>query len=201
MPADYDGYFGPPPNFTFLEVDQAAIIHNVRRFPRRETPEDTLRAALEQAGWPEYRNTRSALDHLLQLLDREGDIDGVIGYSEGARVAASLVLEEQRQEKEAGRMPLIKCALFIGGWQPIHPASAREIFADESDERITIPTCHIVGSSDPYIDGSLALYDLCDQDLADLFDHGGGHVLPREKQVVMELADVVRGTMAASQGE
>lgn len=126
------------------------------------------------------------------MLDREGDLAGVIGYSEGARLAGSLVLEEELRQRKTGRTPRIKCAVFLAGWQAVSPALGGEVFADETEMRINIPTCHVVGSSDPFVYASLCLYNLCDQDCADLFDHGAGHVLPREKKVVMELADVVR---------
>lgn len=50
----------------------------------------------------------------------------------------------------------------------------------------------LVGSLDPYVHGSLALYNVCDPDTAYLFDHAKGHTLPRDKETVKELADVVR---------
>ena len=49
-----------------------------------------------------------------------------------------------------------------------------------------------VGSMDPYLHGSLALYNVCDPDSAYLFDHAKGHTLPRDKETVKELGDVVR---------
>ena len=167
--------------------------------PRRETPEMSLRAAADQVGRPKCRNIQAVMNHLIELLDREGDIAGVIGYSEGARVAASLILEEQRRELAGHYTPRIKCAFFMGGWQAMDPDSANEVLADETDERIAIPTCHVVGSHDPFIDGSLALYNICDPDYADIFDHGGGHTLPREKDVAAELAEVMQGTIAAAE--
>ncbi len=45
---------------------------------------------------------------------------------------------------------------------------------------------------DPYLHGSLALYNVCDPDTAYLFDHAKGHTLPRDKETVKELGDVVR---------
>ena len=146
---------------------------------------------MELAGKPGFKNAGPALDALIELLDREGDLDGVIGYSEGARIAGSLVLEEELRQRKTGRTPRIKCAVFLAGWQPVSPKFG-EVFADETEVRINIPTCHVVGSSDPFVYGSLCLYNLCDQDCADLFDDGAGHVLPREKKVVMELADILR---------
>ena len=49
-----------------------------------------------------------------------------------------------------------------------------------------------VGSLDPYVHGSLALFNVCDPDTAYLFDHAKGHTLPRDKDTVKELGDVVR---------
>jgi hypothetical protein len=49
-----------------------------------------------------------------------------------------------------------------------------------------------VGSLDPYVHGSLALFNVCDPDTAYLFDHAKGHTLPRVKDTVKELGDVVR---------
>lgn len=54
----------------------------------------------------------------------------------------------------------------------------------------------LVGSLDPYVAGSLALYNTCDPDKAYMFDHGKGHTLPREKGVIKELGDVIRSMMA-----
>ena len=49
-----------------------------------------------------------------------------------------------------------------------------------------------VGSLDPYLAGSIALYNICDMDTAILFDHAKGHTLPRDKETVRELGDVIR---------
>jgi hypothetical protein len=50
----------------------------------------------------------------------------------------------------------------------------------------------IVGSLDPYLAGSIALYNICDADTAYLFDHAKGHTLPRDKDTIKELGDSVR---------
>lgn len=38
----------------------------------------------------------------------------------------------------------------------------------------------------------MAPYNVCDPDTAYLFDHAKGHTLPRDKDTVKELGDVVR---------
>lgn len=53
-----------------------------------------------------------------------------------------------------------------------------------------------VGSLDPYLAGSIALYNVCDLDNAYLFDHAKGHTLPRDKHTVKELGDIIRNMVA-----
>lgn len=60
-----------------------------------------------------------------------------------------------------------------------------------------ILTPYIVGSLDPYLGGSMSLYNLCDLDTAFLFDHAKGHTLPRDRETVKELGDTIR-TMCSS---
>jgi hypothetical protein len=61
--------------------------------------------------------------------------------------------------------------------------------------------CGPVGSLDPYLDGSLALFNVCDPDTAVLFDHAKGHTLPRDKDTVKELCDVIRDMIADVEGQ
>ncbi|KAJ5553526.1 hypothetical protein N7513_003850 [Penicillium frequentans] len=193
-PPEFQGFFGPPPNFTFTTVDFPELVKfNMRDFPRRETPEATMKYAVEKAGNPSFSMIRAAMSRLIEMVDNDDEIEGVIGYSEGAEIAASLILEEERLSQEFGRIPRLKCAVFICGWPPKDPVTGCIVLADEHDgEVIKIPTCHVVGAADPFLDGSMALYNICDPDTADLFDHGGGHVIPRTKETLTDLSGVIR---------
>lgn len=84
----------------------------------------------------------------------------------------------------------MQCAVFFGGWPPLKIVGdvAKSMLADECDEILDVPSCHIVGSKDPWIDGSMALYNMCDEDAAILFDHGKGHTVPRDATTIRELA-------------
>ncbi|THD00073.1 hypothetical protein EYZ11_000398 [Aspergillus tanneri] len=193
---DWDGFFGPPPNYTFVEINLMATAFNIRDFPKRETPEETMRLVVELLDDPRPTNIRSLMDRLVGILDSEGDIDGVIGYSEGAVVATSLLLEEARRQREYGRTPRIKFAVLICGWPPIDPVTGQTILADEFDEVvITVPTCHVVGAQDPFLDAGMALYNFWDPDQAEIFDHGGGHVIPRDAKTCQEITEVIRSLM------
>jgi hypothetical protein len=39
----------------------------------------------------------------------------------------------------------------------------------------------------------MALYNVCDSDIAEIFDHGKGHMIPRDAVTVTELSSALRG--------
>ncbi|KAK3401642.1 serine hydrolase FSH [Sordaria brevicollis] len=173
-PEGFEEYFGKPPYYRFIEPDQDVektedddVLARIRDFPDCESPEDTMRELMREGVATSHRSTDNALKYLIKIMD-----------------------EQTLQEK--GIKPMFKYAIFFAGWPPVDPDTHHMILSDESDVMIEIPTCHIIGSLDPYVHGSLALYNVCDPDTAYLFDHAKGHTLPRDKETVKELADVIR---------
>lgn len=200
------------------------MLDRIRNFPEGATAEDQMRELMKvdydvtavpvttDGSWGAYKSAQDAIDYLYNIMEKDGPFDGIIGYSEGATVAATLLLHEQRRFETEGIPAMFKCALFFAGWPPMNPDLNSIVLADESDLTITIPTCHVskyfaphhrssqltreVGSLDPYLAGSIALYNICDVDTAILFDHGKGHTLPRDKGTVKELGNIVRDMIA-----
>ncbi|KAE9375120.1 hypothetical protein N431DRAFT_453798 [Stipitochalara longipes BDJ] len=205
-PEGFEDFFGIGPYYRFIkpaetETGSNDILDRIRHFPKGLTAEDQMRELMRggMAAAPvsdleihSNESVQEALDYLYEIMEEEGPFDGIIGYSEGATVAATLILHEQRRFEIEGREPMFKCALFFAGWPPMDPELNRIVLADESDLTITIPTCHIIGSLDPYLAGSMALYNICDMDNAYLFDHAKGHTLPRDRHTVKELGDIIR---------
>lgn len=106
VPLEFAWFFGLPPNYTFIKVDGPELVDaSMGDFPKRNTPEEAIKAATTAAGDPTFSCIAEVMDQLVGILDSENDIDGVIGFSEGAQVAVSLILEEQRRESELGRIP------------------------------------------------------------------------------------------------
>ena len=113
-----------------------------------------------------------------------------MGYSEGAMMAASVVLEEQRLARGPGARPRrVRGCVFFGGWPPWVRVGgyAHLVLRDMLDDVVDVPTFHVVGSHDPYLQGGLALYNVCHEDRATLFEHGQAHNIPRDAQTVAEL--------------
>ena len=186
------------------------MISRVRKSPHGSCPEDVMRALGN--GWDgRWVNHHQVMEYLYDTLERNPDIEGIIGYSEGATMAASLMLDEDRKAQETGRPRRIKCAIFITGWPPLSPEED-VVLADESDYTLDIPTLHVVGAdgnfdiyytvqtiyslfifgTDPYRYGALALFNICDPDTAAMFDTGRGHTIPRSGPIIKELGNAVR---------
>ena len=124
----------------------------------------------------------------------DGPFDGILGFSEGASVAASLMLRRAAQS----RVPLFKFAIFFCAILTFRFDDEGAILADERPERINVPTLHLTGARDPARLSSLTLYNLCDRQSAILYDHGKGHTIPWGPSTE-EIAKRVRETMACAQ--
>ncbi|KAG6049141.1 hypothetical protein E4U17_006919 [Claviceps sp. LM77 group G4] len=196
-PPGFDEYFGPGPLYRFIDFDGVSelddILSRLREIPQGTTAEDAMRRLVGDRSSFKATAIQDTLDRLMMILDEDPEITGILGYSEGATVAASLILEEQRRYVEQGRARRIKNAIFFAGWPPVRLVgdTVECLLADECDTVIDIPTCHVVGCNDPYIDGAMALFSMCDEDSALLFDHGKGHTVPRDPRTLQELVSVV----------
>ncbi|CEO58651.1 hypothetical protein PMG11_03359 [Penicillium brasilianum] len=199
-PQGFEEYFGAGPHYRWAEDGGAAeesMISRVRKIPVGQNPEDVMRdlAGGRDVAW---KNHDDVMQYLYDTLEKHPDIGGIIGYSEGASIAATFILDEQRRFEENGRERRIKCAIFMTGWPPIDPNKGI-ILADQDDDLIDVPTLHVVGANDPFRHGAYALYNVCDPDTAAFFDTGKGHTIPRSGLVISELADAIRDLIAKSE--
>ncbi|KAH8900187.1 hypothetical protein GQ53DRAFT_709561 [Thozetella sp. PMI_491] len=215
-PPGFEDYFGAEPHYRFIEPDKIDnswakpdsddeseededVLTRIRDFPQCETAEDTMRELMRAEGLASaHHSVNQAIKYLVDIMNKHGPFDGIIGYSEGATVAATLLLYEQRrvERQGPGASSMFKYAIFFAGWPPLDPTTHALVLSDESEEKIEIRTLHIVGSMDPYIDGSMALFNVCEPDTAYLFDHGKGHMLPRDRETIKELGDIIRTAIA-----
>ncbi|KAI9640184.1 hypothetical protein NHQ30_011421 [Ciborinia camelliae] len=197
-PPGFETYFGPGPHYRFVDYDgisQNDVLERIRDFPEGEKAEDVLRELMPEGSGDVRRSMKEALKAVYQTMESEGPFDGIFAYSEGAVIASTLILDEARRYLEEGREPQIKAAVFFSGWPPVLPDSNQLVLVDECEVSIDIPTCHVVGAGDPYLPGSMALFNVCNEDSARLFDHGKGHTLPRDARTIGELGEVIKDMM------
>jgi hypothetical protein len=84
-----------------------------------------------------------ALENLQDVIMKEGPFDGIMGYSEGALVAGTLIMKEQELREKGEYTNNIKMALFFGGWPPLKDDLRGMMLADETDKTIPVPTIHV----------------------------------------------------------
>ncbi|KAJ5752466.1 DUF341 family oxidoreductase [Penicillium odoratum] len=193
-PEGFEKYFGVGPHFRWADDGGAAedsMISRVRKIPDGQNPEDVMRDLIGERNviWLNYKEVMA---YLYDTMEKDPEIQGIIGYSEGSSIAATLILDEEKRARTNGRQRQIKCVMFFTGWPPMHPVHG-VLLAGESDVMIDIPSLHVIGANDPFRHGAYALYNVCDPDTAQFFDTGKGHTIPRSGLVIHELGDAVRG--------
>jgi hypothetical protein len=62
---------------------------------------------------------------------------------------------------------------------------------DEAGIVIDIPTFHIFGCNDAFLGGAVALYNVSEPSNSAMFDHGLGHIVPRDAENVRMLGDIL----------
>ena len=86
---------------------------------------------------------------------------------------------------------------FANGFDAKKEVEAKDVFGlDFTSEplkalKIRIPTVHVFGSADPRFPASTQLAWLCEERERRMFDHGGGHDVPRKKDVSEAIAGLV----------
>ena len=197
-PEDIAYWFGQPPHLRFFRyeagVEPLSILNGLRDFEHDGSPEDAMREFLGNDSAPLRPDIQRMLTELYRTVEEEGPFYGVIGYSEGATVAATLLVDDlKRREAKVQPGSSFECAIFFHGWPPLATEGKETLLlSDDVGELITVPTFHVIGASDPYLVGSMALFSVCDSDTAQIFDHGKGHMVPRDAVTVKELSDRLR---------
>jgi predicted esterase len=110
-------------------------------------------------------------------MEREGPFDAVMGFSQGAALAYSL-LDHHVHTKGPDAPPLFKAAVFICAGIPYELDGKGPVSLPEGEYRVRIPTAHIVGRQDPLYEQGMKLFRLCEPGKAEVYDHGGKHMIP-----------------------
>lgn len=181
--------------------------------------------SIEAYGWwrrsntadpPEYVGLETGLETVAKILESEGPFDGVIGFSQGACMAAMVAsLLEGESRKQAFAKAQSKSPLAISFPAPferlVHPplkfCAAYSGFRAPGDRyrgfyeepHIQTPVCHFVGSLDSVVDESRtqALIDAAGgSEKTQVVIHPGGHFVPSGKQYLDTIAVFIKQQMS-----
>lgn len=131
-----------------------------------------------------FRGWERTRDWVLDLAARDR-FDGVFGFSQGAALTGLLAALQQSDPKTALRFLF---AVMVGGFashEPQHAALFERV--------ITLPSLHVMGTSD----GSVPMQDSLR--LADRFEdpvivqHPNGHVIPSAATITSRIAQFIAG--------
>ncbi|KAI5816277.1 serine hydrolase FSH [Pyronema omphalodes] len=139
----------------------------------------------------EYIHLPETWKYLSDYLDTHGPFTGVIGFSQGAALAAMLVsiLERpNRPETFTTKHPQMKFAVCYSGFR------APKQYDSWYEPKIVTPVLHVIGSLDTVVDEgrSLELVKACEGGDEKTVYHPGGHYLPASKNMVMTLAGFIK---------
>jgi predicted esterase len=172
--------------------------------PHESTPGPGVLPVFEGAGpffeWASWQHTEDGRTAearetaVVELLDRalaqqedgEAPFVGIMGFSQGARVAAGLLL---RKQNPAARDSHLRFGVLLAGtYPPICPPSP----STSHRNVIRVPTVHMHGSDDPHLaESKTLLAESCDLAVASLMEFKGGHHLPASPDDTKRLAEMI----------
>ncbi|KAL4973736.1 serine hydrolase FSH [Aspergillus desertorum] len=194
-------------------------------------------AEIEAYGWyrrsntaepPLYVGLEDGLDAIAKVLGEEGPFDGVIGFSQGAAMAAMVasLLEGERRREAFGRLasssssssgttiegfpyppsfakldhPAMKFALCYSGFRS--PGDRYKAFYESPP--IQTPILHVLGSMDAVVDErrSRSLVEACVGDPereGKVVWHPGGHFLPSQRPYLDAAVRFIRECLEGGQ--
>ncbi|EFW98510.1 ef-hand calcium-binding domain protein [Grosmannia clavigera kw1407] len=145
---------------------------------------------------PPCESLAESYDYLTEVLEAKA-FDGIVGFSQGAALAASYLLYHQNQDRQL-LQPVVRFAVFMCGTLPWDASGTRRLglaelaSSDSTPRAINIPTLHVHGAMDEWLDESRALKELCKPAEAVVWQHGLGHAIPVDRKSTERLADLFR---------
>ncbi|KAK2068189.1 hypothetical protein P8C59_002846 [Phyllachora maydis] len=157
---------------------------------------------------PTHDEVIGAVDESLARAVREDDgrgatgpVVGVLGFSQGGKLAASLLMREQLRRETgqgwegggyrfavvmAGRAPVVLMTPGLGSAGPAHPLGGVPY---EGGRLLRLPTIHVHGLADPGLEMHRELlHEWCEEGTTRLVEWDGDHRLPFKAKDVSPLA-------------
>ncbi|KAJ6095351.1 hypothetical protein N7486_006097 [Penicillium sp. IBT 16267x] len=139
-----------------------------------------------------------AIEHTQNIIAKEGPFDAVLGFSQGAALAATMIIQHAKANLTAP--PLFRAAVFLCGGVPWDESGLVLIKAAPDSFPINIPTANVVGKLDPHYENGMALWRLCEPSKAAFYDHGMKHMVPFDAVNTDAIVRVIEEAIAKALG-
>ena len=113
-PGYEDFFFGEPPHKSFQTDETFAAFLPLILNPTHSTLEDSI---YHFKDCPSHGAIVEAIETLSHLLETEGPFDGILGFSEGSGLAATLLADHITKSRAAGRNSMLKLGIFCHSWR------------------------------------------------------------------------------------
>jgi predicted esterase len=125
----------------------------------------------------------------------DGEWVGLLGFSQGAKICASILHSQQERARGQHHWPNFRFAMLIAGRGPLVALHSAKSNAARDASRLAhlhIPTIHVHGLNDPNLHLHRRLfYEHCKGNSASLIEWDGGHRVPVKTGHVRTLVDEV----------
>lgn len=143
---------------------------------------------------------------ILKTMEENGGPDsfvGVMGFSQGARLVAGMLLRQQMEIREFGASQWgFRFGVVIGGpFPPIGLTPELEVVEADYALLSQLPTVHAWGRDDHVRQGAKDMVDACDGPNTFFMDFEGGHHLPLRDQEADELSGLIVEAWHSGGGE
>lgn len=196
-----------PPHLRFFQWDSAFLdigydrhvekhgvpdLKNIRDTDVEEAKRDLAPIYEDLDIAPEPWSVSVALEYLHNIIEDEGPFHGVIGVSEGAAVAATLLVEDLQSRAAGGTRSDLRCGLFYIGAPAMSADGTRAVLYEEDGQVVNVPTCHVMGVKDMFRVFAEPLLKICDPDKALVINDPGGHRIPQDVETNDLIAEWIR---------
>lgn len=116
---------------------------------------------------------------MINLIKAQGPFDGLMGFSEGGGVAATLLVEDSRRPFAGFKCAIFFCASPALDPDQIRTGVQRNISHEIDGVVVNIPTAHIWSKGgNIWPDMGQSVVPLCQEKLREEFIHRLGHTIP-----------------------
>lgn len=134
---------------------------------------------------------QSAVGFVREIVEEDGPYDAVIGFSQGAAVAAAYISSVSSHYLDSSlqfKLAIFICAALI----PPQVATGTELVKTIGAlGQVDIPTVHVVGRKDPCSPQSLELAKSCEKGTSQTLMSNEGHEVPRDSVAVRSIAAMI----------